>query len=268
MVFFCRYYCLKSSDIGNKLNNTHFYSITSSFNQFTDFVPHHLVFIIAAAFTLAQLGTNIAANSVSAGTDMTALAPRWLTIRRGGYVCALVGLLMCPWHLLSSSNNFITYLSTYSVFMSSIAGVMICDYYVVRKGYLQIHDLYSGKRTAPYYFTFGFHWRAYAAYIAGIAINIVGFAGAIGLEVPVAAQHIYDLNYFCGFGVAAVIYWSLCKVSPIPATSDTWLEVGDLISDDFNANASDEDGSYDEEIMAGGRGKDALRRKVSSEDKI
>ncbi|KAJ4355602.1 uracil permease [Didymosphaeria variabile] len=227
------------------------------------------VFIIAAAFTLAQLGTNIAANSVSAGTDMTALAPRWITIRRGSYVCALVGLVMCPWHLLSSSNNFTTYLSAYSVFLSSIAGVMICDYYIVRKGYLQIHDLYSGKKTAPYYFTFGFHWRAYAAYIAGIAINVVGFAGAIGREVPVAAQHIYDLNYFCGFGVAAVIYWSLCKLSPIPATSDTWLEVGDQISDDFAANTSDEEGRYDEEIMMAGKGKGPLTRDISHEgDKV
>ena len=55
------------------------------------------VFVIASAFALAQLGTNIAANSVSAGTDMTALLPRYLNIRRGGYICAAVGLAMCPW---------------------------------------------------------------------------------------------------------------------------------------------------------------------------
>ena len=55
------------------------------------------VFIISFAFALAQLGTNIAANSVSAGTDMTALLPRYLNIRRGGYICAAVGLAMCPW---------------------------------------------------------------------------------------------------------------------------------------------------------------------------
>ena len=55
------------------------------------------MFIIAFAFALAQLGTNIAANSVSAGTDMTALLPRYLNIRRGGYICAAVGLAMCPW---------------------------------------------------------------------------------------------------------------------------------------------------------------------------
>jgi len=64
------------------------------------------VFIIAFAFALAQLGTNIAANSVSAGTDMTALLPRYLNIRRGGYICAAVGLAMCPWYAPSLHSTY------------------------------------------------------------------------------------------------------------------------------------------------------------------
>jgi NCS1 nucleoside transporter family len=54
------------------------------------------IFMIATGFALAQLGTNISANSVSAGTDLTALMPRYLNIRRGSYICAIVGLAMCP----------------------------------------------------------------------------------------------------------------------------------------------------------------------------
>ncbi|KAI5369300.1 Putative purine-cytosine permease [Septoria linicola] len=185
------------------------------------------VFVIAAAFTLAQLGTNIAANSISAGTDLTALLPRWINIRRGSYVCAIVGLAMCPWHLLSSSNNFTTYLSAYSVFLSSIAGVMCSDYYLVRKGYLQTRDLYSAQKTGPYYYRYGVSWRAYTAYIAGILPNVVGFAGAVGTPVPVGATYVYNLNFFAGFIVASSIYWILCKIKPIPACSDTWLEVDD-----------------------------------------
>jgi NCS1 family nucleobase:cation symporter-1 len=123
------------------------------------------VFVIATAFALAQLGTNIAANSVSAGTDLTALFPRFLNIRRGGYICAAVGLAMCPYTLLTDSNKFTTYLSAYSVFLSSIAGVMCADYYIVRKGYLEIKELYDARKTGPYYFTYGVHWRAYVAYM-------------------------------------------------------------------------------------------------------
>lgn len=98
---------------------------------------------------------------------------------------------MCPWNLLSSSNNFTLYLSSYSVFLSSIAGVMICDYYWVRKGYLETKNLYSALKTGPYYYTIGIHFRAYVAYIAGILINVVGFVGAIGTKVPLGATYIY-----------------------------------------------------------------------------
>jgi NCS1 family nucleobase:cation symporter-1 len=187
------------------------------------------VFIIALAFTLAQLGTNIAANSVSAGTDMTALLPRYINIRRGGYICAAIGLAMCPWNLLKSSNQFTTYLSSYSVFLSSIAGVICSDFYLVKKGYLQVKDLYSARKTGPYYFTFGINWRGYVAYICGILINVVGFAGAVGNKVPAGAMYIYNLNFFGGFIVSASIYWLCCKISPIPACAEVWTEVGDEI---------------------------------------
>ncbi|KAL2016324.1 hypothetical protein VTK56DRAFT_3865 [Thermocarpiscus australiensis] len=200
------------------------------------------VFVIATAFSLAQLGTNIAANSVSAGTDMTALLPRWLNIRRAGYICAAIGLAMCPYNLLTSSNRFTTYLSAYSVFLSSIAGVIISDYYFVRRGYLEVKELYDARKSGPYYFTFGIHWRAYAAYIGGILINVVGFAGAVGAPVPIGAAYIYNLNFFCGFIVSAGMYWGLCKIFPIPATSDRWLEVGDEI-DDLRVAYDDQSGS-------------------------
>ncbi len=189
------------------------------------------VFIIGLAFALAQLGTNIAANSISAGTDLTALFPRYLNIRRGGYICALVGLAMCPYTLLTSSNQFTTYLSAYSVFLSSIAGVMVSDYYFVRRGYLEIKELYDARRTGPYFYGVGIHWRAYVGYIAGILINVVGFAGAIGRDVPAGATYIYNLNFFCGFIVSSTVYWALSRLSPIPACSDRWMEVGDEIDD-------------------------------------
>lgn len=208
------------------------------------------VFFIAFAFGLAQLGTNIAANSVSAGTDMTALLPRFINIRRGGYICATVGLVMCPWNLLSTANKFTTYLSAYSVFLSSIAGVIITDYYFVRKGYLQVKDLYSARSISPYYYTLGIHWRGYAAYIAGILINIVGFVGAVGKNVPIGATYIYNLNFFGGFIVSSVTYWILCKISPIPATSEIWMEVGDNVVESM-AYGNDRLDEYDEERDSG-----------------
>jgi NCS1 family nucleobase:cation symporter-1 len=180
------------------------------------------VFFISLGFALAQLGVNIAANSISAGSDLTALLPKFLNIRRSGYICAIVGLVLCPWNLLNTSSKFTSYLSAYSTFLSSVVGVMISDYYFVRKGYLNIEELYSGSKQGDYYFTFGVNWRAYAAYIAGILINIVGFAGAVGASVPIAAQNMYNLNFYLGFIVSSVIYCGLCKLSPVPACGQKW----------------------------------------------
>lgn len=120
------------------------------------------------------------------------------------------------------------------------------------QGYYQIKDLYSARKRSPYYYSFGFNWRAYTAYIAGILINIVGFVGAIGVEVPVGAQYIYNLNFFCGFIVASSTYYLLCKLSPVPATSDVWMEVGDEIIDPSLAY---DESDFDEEGRVGGKGE-------------
>jgi NCS1 family nucleobase:cation symporter-1 len=99
---------------------------------------------------------------------------------------------------------------------------MISDYYFVRKGFLQIDDLYCGSKQGSYYFTLGVNWRAYVAYIAGIAINIVGFAGAVGAHVSTAAHNMYTLNYYLGFIVSSFVYYVLCKLSPVPASGGKW----------------------------------------------
>ncbi|EPQ52165.1 hypothetical protein GLOTRDRAFT_107720 [Gloeophyllum trabeum ATCC 11539] len=186
--------------------------------RFLDGEPSHAtrfgVWFISIGFIVAQIGTNISANSVSAGCDLTSLFPRFINIRRGGYIAAVVGFCMCPWLLLTSSSNFTAYLSAYSVFLSSIAGVMVMEYWVVRRGHYRVADLYSMRRDGWYWYTGGFNLRAYAAYLAGILINVVGLVGAMGRPVPRAAQHIYDISYFTGFGVSAILYYALNRLFP------------------------------------------------------
>ncbi|GAA5938047.1 hypothetical protein JCM3775_005322 [Rhodotorula graminis] len=172
------------------------------------------VAFISIGFIIAQLGTNVAANTLSAGADLTSLFPRFLNIRRGGYVAVAVGFAMCPWKLLGSSTTFATYLSAYSVLLSSIVGVMVCHYYTITRQQLKVHDLY--EKEGIYTYWRGINLRAYAAYIAGIAINITGMAGQMGATVSLTATRIYQLSFFTGFGVAFVVYWALCRIWPIP----------------------------------------------------
>ncbi|KAJ7666177.1 permease for cytosine/purines, uracil, thiamine, allantoin-domain-containing protein [Mycena polygramma] len=224
--------------------------------KFLDDSPSHAtrfgVWFISASFIIAQLGTNISANSVSAGCDLTALFPRFINIRRGGYIAALVGLCMLPWNLLKSSNSFTSYLSAYSVFLSSIAGVMITEYYLIRKGHYRVADLYHSRRDGWYWYTYGINFRAYAAYIAGILINVVGFAGATGRTVPLAATRIYQMSFFTGFGVSALTYWLLTRLVPVRGMARVFEEM------DVSKGEGEEgdDGSVSEENRRSGEGKE------------
>ncbi|CAM9021297.1 unnamed protein product [Wickerhamomyces anomalus] len=174
------------------------------------------VFFIAAAFALAQVGTNISANSISAGTDGSALLPRFVNIRRGGFICAAIAFCVCPWNFFTSSSNFTTYLSAYAVFLSSIAGVVAADYCVVRRGYINVFHLYSNGAKYNYsYNKFGINWRGYAAYICGILPNVVGFAGACGNKVPIGATYVYNLSFFTGYISAFSVYCALVYFFPV-----------------------------------------------------
>lgn len=158
------------------------------------------VFFIAAGFIIAQMGTNVAANSISAGSDLTALLPRYINIRRGGFLCAAVGLAMNPWKLVSSSSNFATYLSAYSLFLSSIAGVMITDYYVIRRGLLHVPSLYSASssKSTPlgppvYHFEGGFNLRAFGAYSEWLCVP---FADDVDWTL-IYPYHLHSRGYRC-----------------------------------------------------------------------
>ncbi|KAI6029540.1 permease for cytosine/purines, uracil, thiamine, allantoin-domain-containing protein [Pisolithus microcarpus] len=200
--------------------------------SFLDDSPSHAtkfgVWFISAPFTIAQvrgLLTNISANSVSAGCGLTASFTRFINIRRGGCIAALVGLCMCPWILLKSSNGFTSYPSAYFVFLSSIAGVMVTEYYVIRKGHYNVADLYATGGDTWYWYTYGLNLRAYAAYVTGILINVVGFAGATGRTVPLVATRIYELSFFIGSGVPSVVYYVLNRVFPVIGAADNFEEV-------------------------------------------
>lgn len=174
------------------------------------------VFLISLGFAIAQLGTNISANSLSAGTDMTALLPKYMNIRRGGFICAAIAYAICPWNLMSSSSMFTTYLSAYSVFLSSIAGVVFCDYYILKKGLLYLPELYIANNSSPYFYSNGVNWRAYVAYICGILPNIVGFVGATKThEVPMGATYVYYFSFFTGYAASSSVLLILTLLFPI-----------------------------------------------------
>lgn len=156
------------------------------------------VVLAMIALLLATLNVNVAANVVSPANDFSNLSPRRISFRTGGLITAVVGLLMQPWKLLSSYGSYIfTWLVGYSGFLGPIAGVLICDYFVVRKTLLVPEDLY--RRDGQYEYSRGFHWAGVVALAAGAGVAFVG------LVVP-PLRVLYDYAWFVGFLVSFIVY--------------------------------------------------------------
>lgn len=198
------------------------------------------VFFIAAAFIIAQMGTNVAANSLSAGSDLTALLPRYITIKRGQILCALISLCICPWYFASSSSSFTSYLSAYSVLLAPILGVIMCDSYALRRGKIDVPSLYQSHGAARY--ARGFNWRAYAAYLIGCALNLPGFVAAVsstlGANVPMGLVRVYQMAFFTGSLSSALCYILFNQLSPVEGGVSVkekgWYELKEEDTVDFD----------------------------------
>jgi len=167
--------------------------------------------IALVALLIATLNTNVAANVVSPSNDFSNLNPRLISFRTGGMITGIVGLFMMPWKLLGSYNNYIFgWLVGYSGFLGPIAGIMIADYFVLRRETLSLDSLY--RRGGAYEYLRGFNFRALAALALGIVVALVG------LVVP-PLRWLYSYAWFVGFFVSAVSYVLLMPRSLAAAAS-------------------------------------------------
>jgi NCS1 family nucleobase:cation symporter-1 len=96
-------------------------------------------FFAALAWYIAQVGTNITANSISAANDLTVLFPRWINIRRGCMIAGVLsGWVLVPWKIISSAKTFLAFMGGYAVFLGPMSGIMVADYWLVKKKHYDI----------------------------------------------------------------------------------------------------------------------------------
>ncbi|KAF2795242.1 hypothetical protein K505DRAFT_240319 [Melanomma pulvis-pyrius CBS 109.77] len=179
------------------------------------------VFLCAFIFAIGCVGTNYVANLLPFGVDASGFAPKYLNITRSQILCATIGAwVVVPWKVLTSGANFLTAITGMGIFVACMLGIMVSDYYFVRKGNYWVEDLYNDHSNGRYWYSKGFHWRAYAAYICGIAIPFPGFVGAISGNKMASllnpAGQIYAIGYLLAFAVGGVTYYGFCKISPPP----------------------------------------------------
>ncbi|MBC6989675.1 NCS1 family nucleobase:cation symporter-1 [Hymenobacter sp. BT491] len=168
-----------------------------------------LVSLAMIAVALSTLATNIAANIVSPANDFANLSPARISFKVGGYITGVIGVLIFPWKLIADPSGYIfTWLVGYSGLLGPIGGIMIADYYFIRKQQLHVQELY--QYTGRYTYRNGFNTSALLALVIGILPNIPGFLTTVG-AVPKEAVwpwlvSLYSYAWFVGFFISGVSY--------------------------------------------------------------
>ncbi|KAI1810796.1 NCS1 nucleoside transporter [Poronia punctata] len=178
-------------------------------------------FFAAFAWYIAQVGTNITANSISAANDLTVLFPRWVNIKRGCIIAAVIACWgLAPWKILSSAETFLAFLGGYAVFLGPMAGIMAADFWLVKRQHIDIPALYDPR--GRYRYVGGCNWRAAVAFF----IPVIPLLPGLGLEIngPEAVhindglKNLYTINYMFGFFTSIFLYTVLSRAFPAKET--------------------------------------------------
>lgn len=161
------------------------------------------------AILMATLTTNVAANVVGPANDFSNLAPRYINFRRGGIITGILGILMMPWKLLADPSGYIfTWLIGYSALLGPITGIILMDYFIVRRAVLSLDALYQNK--GEYTYTGGYNLKAIFALVLGILPNVPGFLVQINVCPPEsifsAFVPLYHYAWFIGLFISGSIY--------------------------------------------------------------
>ena len=161
--------------------------------------------VVLFVLLIATLTTNIAANIVAPANAIANLSPRRITTRAGGLIAATLGIAIMPWKLLDA---YQTWLITYSGLLGAVGGVIVCDYLVVRRGQLQLADLYS--EGGAYWYDMGVNRRGMIALGAGVV------AALLGLLHP-SVRFLFNGAWFSAAAVAFLVYAALMRWAPVAA---------------------------------------------------
>lgn len=165
------------------------------------------VIFALAALVIATLTTNLAANVVAPAYGFSNLAPSKISFRMGGYITAGIGIAIFPWKLVEDAGSYIfTWLVGYSALLGPIAGILIADYFLLRRTHLEVDDLFRNK--GVYAAQNGWNAAGLTAFAIGVAPNLPGFFHAAGFagSAPAVFDAIYGYAWFVGFAVAAAVY--------------------------------------------------------------
>jgi len=160
-----------------------------------------VVVIVAQIFMLiATLSTNIAANVIAPANAFSNLFPKKINFKIGGLITGIIGIIIAPWWLLNEISGFLIFVSG---LLGPVLGILITDYFLIRKKRIELAELYKENGVYSYKNT-GFNNAAIIALFLGVFLALIGY------WIP-SLNFLYSLSWFTGFIISSIIYFLLMK---------------------------------------------------------
>ena len=166
-------------------------------------IPSIVVLILGAVtFAVATIGINIVANFVSPCYDLSNAFPKHIDFRRGGLITAVLAVVVTPWNIYSSPVAINYFLGGLGALLGPLFGIIVVDYYLVKRGRVDDDGLYREGTGTPYWYTGGVNRLAVGVFtVAAVVSVVVALVPALGTIAP--------FSWFIGAGIAAALYWAL-----------------------------------------------------------
>lgn len=170
--------------------------------------------------TLDTMSCNLAANLVGPAYDFSSLWPKGITYRVGGMITACIAIVMMPWKILATTQGYIfTWLVGYSALLGPVAGILMVDYFLIRRTRLDTRELFN--ENGEYSYTGGWNMAAVVAMLVGVLPNLPGFLHtafpASFPNVPDFFNTIYTYAWFVGLALASIVYGAWMKLGKSPS---------------------------------------------------
>ncbi|MCX4574305.1 NCS1 family nucleobase:cation symporter-1 [Streptomyces sp. NBC_01571] len=158
----------------------------------------------ALPFAVATMGVNIVANFVSPAYDLANVWPQKITFRVGGMISTVAALVVTPWNLFSNPTVVNYFLGGLGAFLGPLFGVIMLDYYWVRRGRVDVDQLFDARPGSPYYYRKGVNPKALWAFLPSAAVAAV-------LALVKTFSDVAPYSWFIGTALAAGLYMALCR---------------------------------------------------------
>lgn len=151
-------------------------------------------FFAGLALVISQIGINSGGNAIGGGMDLASIFPKYVNIRRGALIIFLLAWPTQPWLFYNTDSVFLVVMSSFSVFVTPLIAVYICDFYVVRRQTIKLTDCFIDSKESIYWFNGGVNWRSIVSFLAGCAPGLPGLINSANPSIEISSGCTY-FNY-------------------------------------------------------------------------